>query len=95
MKELISFELNGRELDDGRTYLTIPTIKGFHYILEAGEEVIAVSDTLKLFMAAYLNAEIEKVRPATSPNAYRERSLNVRRRSHRFQWVAEAPLLAA
>lgn len=87
--ETITFDLCGHEMEDGRLYITSEALKGFHYVLEEGEEISAVSPAIRAFMGAYLKAEINKVKPAYSPKAYKQRGMNLNRSFHHIPFVAE------
>lgn len=89
-KETITFELEGQEMEDGRIYVSSKTLKGFHYILDENEDPEVMTDVLTSFMSAYLKAEINKVTQAVTPQAYRQRDLNLHRPNRRLQFVAEA-----
>lgn len=73
--ELITIELHGHEMDDGRTYIDSPDLKGFHYILEADEGIEAIEPEFTVFLKAYLKAEVRKLTPARTPKAYLQRQM--------------------
>lgn len=91
--EAISIELCGHPMDDGRIYITSETLKGFHFIIEM-EDVIgmeSLGDALIPFLSAYLKVKIENVRPAMTPQAFRQRALKLPvHHARRIQFVADA-----
>lgn len=86
---LITIKLCGHEMDDGRTYIDSPDLKGFHYILEEGEEIEAIEPDILAFLTAYLKAEIATIRRAETPKTFLQRRAQYGRRSNWWPIVAE------
>jgi hypothetical protein len=72
-ENLITIELHGKELDDGRFFVSSPNLEGFRYLLNADEEPETMIPSLTEFMQLYLSAEIKKLRRADTPKAFRQR----------------------
>ena len=74
----ITIRLHGEATDDGRTYVTSPDLRGFHFLLEPDDDPIeAMKPTLKIFISRYVQAEIMELQPALNPSDYRARKFGV------------------
>ena len=79
----ITIRLEGQPTEDGRMYITSPDLRGFHFIVEHGEDPVgAMSPTLMEFMGQYLNAKITGFQPSMAPRDYRARQHDVPRQDH-------------
>lgn len=89
--DAISIELCAHPMDDGRMYVTSDTLKGFRFVIEEGDDFESLKEAIIPFLSAYLNVKIDTVRPVMTPQAYRQRALNLPpHQTRRMQFVAEA-----
>ena len=81
----ITFRLRGKSTEDGRTYVTSPDLKGFHFVLEPEEDPLGTMEpTLRVFVERYLEAKIKELLPAMTPRDYRARQFEIPRQNHKF-----------
>lgn len=89
MKKAITIEIQGHEMEDGRIYLDSPDLKGFHYVLEEGQDISEITDDLMLFVTHYLKAEIRKLIPAETTRDYLRGRIGAAPERTMFPFVAE------
>ena len=83
MGETIAIRLHGQETDDGRTYVTSPDLRGFHFVLEPDEEPLkAMEPTLRVFIERYLETKIQAMHPVMTPRDYRAWKRDIHMPSH-------------
>ena len=83
VERTITIRLEGEPTDDGRMYITSPDLRGFHFIVEHGEDPVeAMSPTLMAFMEQYLNATITGFHPSMAPRDFRARQHDVPMQDH-------------
>ena len=76
----ITIRLRGADTEDGRTYVTSPDLRGFHFVLEPGEDPLeAMEPTLRVFVERYLETEIKELLPAMTPRDYRAQQFEIPR----------------
>lgn len=89
MEKAITIELHGHEMDDGRTYIDSRDLKGFHYVLEDGQDIEEIMPELSTFISLYLKAEIRKLVPAQTPRDFIQRSHGAHANRRSYPFVAE------
>ena len=81
----ITIRLRGQDTEDGRTYVTSPDLRGFHFVLEPNEDPLeAMEPTLRVFVERYLETEITELTPAMTPRDYRARQFEIPRHDLAF-----------
>ena len=79
MYDEITIHLNGQILEDGRIYVTSPDLKGFHFLLEKGDDPFStMRPTLETFLKHMLKAELKEVKAVPGLREYRAQKLNIR-----------------
>ena len=68
---VLKIELHGEEADDGRILVRSPDLKGFYFVVNAGEDPLsAMKPTLMKFIYYYLNAEVHRIQRAETPQQF-------------------------
>ena len=79
MHDEITIRLNGQVVEDGRIYVTSPDLKGFHFLLEKGDDPVAtMKPTLEIYLKLMLKAELKDVKPLVGLQEYKAQKLNIR-----------------
>lgn len=74
----IAIRLQGEATDDGRTYVTSPDLRGFHFLLEPEDDPVeTMKPALTTLLSLCVRAEIRDLRPAVTPGDYRARKSGV------------------
>ncbi|MCY4222832.1 MAG: hypothetical protein OXC25_01535 [Thiotrichales bacterium] len=78
---MLRVELHSRESEDGRILINSPDLKGFYFVVSAGEDpMTAMKPTLMEFMQIYLKAEIRRIERAHTPRQFRRNALGIEHR---------------
>lgn len=90
-KDIITITFIGTAMDDGRTYVTSPDLRGFHYLLERDEDPEVMMPTITEFLGLYTKAEIRKVQRADSLREFMRRRVAYprERRPREYTLLAE------